>query len=73
MTQDFPKPPSPTSGNLRRALPVRCLRGQIMEKQATLGRDGCVVKAVITGGDSGIGRAVAIAFAREERTCSYRT
>jgi hypothetical protein len=28
------------------------------------------LKAVITGGDSGIGRAVAIAFAARVRTCS---
>jgi NAD(P)-dependent dehydrogenase (short-subunit alcohol dehydrogenase family) len=45
--------------------PQKWILGRTMEKPATRALADLGMKAVITGGDSGIGRAVAIAYARE--------
>lgn len=44
----------------------RCIRSRMTVRKLTAAPDGfCGRKAIVTGADSGIGRAVAIAFARE--------
>src|SRR5258708_1725800 len=66
MTSDYPRPPYPTQ---KQPMPGSSAR---MDPRADHGEtsykgSGKLTgkKAVITGGDSGIGRAVAIAYARE--------
>src|ERR1700730_12333367 len=66
MTPDYPKPPfpaqkQPTPGSTD-AMQPRPDHGETSYKGSGKLKG---MKAVITGGDSGIGRAVAIAFARE--------
>jgi hypothetical protein len=66
MTPDHPKPPfpaqkQPTPGSTD-AMQPRPDHGETSYKGSGKLKG---MKAVITGGDSGIGRAVAIAFARE--------
>lgn len=66
MPIDYPKPPYPTQ---KQPMPGSTER---MNPRPDHGEDSYIgygrlkgIKAVITGGDSGIGRAVAIAYARE--------
>src|SRR5580698_3506528 len=66
MTPDYPKPPfpaqkQPTPGS-NDAMQPRPDHGETSYKGSGRLKG---MKAVITGGDSGIGRAVAIAYARE--------
>src|SRR6202166_1727088 len=66
MTPDYPKPPfpaqkQPTPGSTE-AIQPRPDHGETSYKGSGKLKG---MKAIITGGDSGIGRAVAIAFARE--------
>src|ERR1700719_2904002 len=66
MTPDYPKPPfpaqkQPTPGSTD-AMQPRPDHGETSYKGSGKLKG---MKAVITGGDSGTGRAVAIAFARE--------
>ena len=67
---EHPRPPSPAQ---QQPMPGAT---DAMEPRPDHGEDSYKgsdklkgLKAVITGADSGIGRAAAIAFAREERTC----
>jgi len=66
MSLDYPKPPFPAQKQpmpgSTDAMQPRPDHGEISYKGAGKLKG---MKAVITGGDSGIGRAVAIAYARE--------
>jgi hypothetical protein len=66
MPVDYPEPPYPSQKNRCRDRRRRWTLVRITERPATRGGPPVAYKAVITGGDSAIGRAVAIAYPRED-------
>jgi hypothetical protein len=69
MTSEYPKPPYPSQ---KQPMPGSTRKMDPSPDHGEASYRGCGrlkgMKAVITGGDSGIGRAVAIAYAREAPT-----